>query len=59
MLSIINSDTRTVYDLANRISKLVRTPIELAYCIYFLYIYIGFAILPGLAVYGVTYLIQR
>lgn len=51
VLNLINSESEKIWGALTTISDLVFVPFEIAYCAFFIYYYVGWSILSGLALW--------
>ena len=59
VLNMVNTEAMKSYEAINMILELLMQPIELIYCAFFIYYYLGWSILSGLVLWGLRFLIMR
>ena len=59
VLSIVSNESTKIWQGLVTISDIIITPFEIAYCAFFIYIYVGWSILSGLALWLIRFVIMR
>ena len=59
VLNLVNTESYKVWEMISMVSDIVMTPFEIAYCAFFIYYYLGWSVLSGLALWLLRFAIVR
>ena len=58
-MNMVNYEAMRSYDAIEMVQGIMMEPLELAYCAFFIYYYVGWSILSGAVVWIIRYVIMR
>ena len=56
MLNLVDTESERVWSTINTTSDMLQVPLEIAYCSFFIYYYLGWSALSGLALWLIRFL---
>ena len=59
VLNLVNNEAQKIWDMILTVSDIVFTPFEIAYAAFFIYYYLGWSVLSGLALWLLKFAIMR
>ena len=59
VLNLVNNESQKSWSMISTVSDIIFTPIEIAYSAFFIYYYLGWSVLSGLALWLLKFAIMR